>query len=94
MDNERIDEYQLSKPESKDSLIDVKNKNVSNGKMKLSLLVLLRIFIMVVAAILCWTCNTDANMYMRILYTVLAVIFAEFYVLYYSFYHVFMGVKC
>ncbi len=94
MDSEKLNEYQIREQESVNSLIDIKQKNQGSSKFKFSLLIVLRIFVMIVAAVLCWTCNTNTNEYMRILYTVLAVVFAEFYVLYYTFYHVFMGIKC
>lgn len=49
---------------------------------------------MILAGYLCWKCNVGEDRLLRILYTILAVIFNGFYLIYYFIYRVLMGNAC
>jgi hypothetical protein len=49
---------------------------------------------MLLAGYLCWTCNIKTDMPLRIIFTILAVIFNGFYLIYYFIYRYLMGNKC
>ncbi len=69
-----------------------KKQSVSWGKI--SIIMLCKIIISIVAFILALDCNRNMDITLRIFTTIIATIFSEIYVLYYSFYHIFMGAKC
>jgi len=49
---------------------------------------------MMLAGYLCWTCNVKTDMPLRIIFTILAVIFNGFYLIYYLIYRYLMGNAC
>jgi hypothetical protein len=61
---------------------------------RMSLLVIFHIIISVCALILSWDCSKYSNTFLRILFTILATILSEIYIIYYAFYHIVMGFKC
>ena len=50
--------------------------------------------LMVCAGYLAWTCNEGQGEVLRIVYTVLAVIFSGIYLLFYLIYHVILNNRC
>lgn len=54
----------------------------------------LSIVLMILAGYLAWTCNINENSLLRVLYTLLAVVFNIFYLIYYLIYRVIMGTVC
>lgn len=52
------------------------------------------IIFMLLAGYLCWKCNMNEDTILRVIYTILAVIFNVFYLIYYFIYRVLMGNKC
>jgi len=49
---------------------------------------------MALAGYLCWKCNENTDKPLRIIYTILAIIFNTFYLLWYLIVRVFMGKPC
>lgn len=52
------------------------------------------IVFMALAGYLCWKCNEKEDTFLRAIYTLLAVIFNTFYLVYYFIYRVVMGKAC
>ena len=61
---------------------------------RMSILVIFHIIISICALILSWDCSKYSNTFLRILFTILATILSEIYIIYYAFYHIVMGFKC
>lgn len=49
---------------------------------------------MALAGYLCWKCNVNTDIVLRVIYTILSVIFNTFYLIYYFIYRVIMGKAC
>lgn len=54
----------------------------------------LSLIFMILAGYLAWTCSANETIGMKILYTLLAIIFNVFYLIYYLIYRVIMGNAC
>ena len=50
-------------------------------------LFILELFIMILAGYLCWNCNKNAELFLKIIYTILALIFSGIYIIFYVIYH-------
>lgn len=50
--------------------------------------------LLAIAGYLCWTCNVGEEMWKRVVFTILSVLFSTIYLAYYVIYHVLMGNKC
>lgn len=50
--------------------------------------------LMFLAGYLCWTCNVDSSILIKVIYTMLAVIFNGFYLVYYLIYRIILGHSC
>lgn len=66
----------------------------SGGGAKSVLWGLLGLVLMIIAGYLAWTCNATQGDVLRIVYTILAVLFSGIYLLFYLIYHVILNVKC
>jgi cytochrome b subunit of formate dehydrogenase len=64
------------------------------AKAKYYLAYAVNVILLIAAGYLAWNCNAGESTAMRILYTVLALIFSGFYLIYYLIYHVLMGRAC
>ena len=62
--------------------------------LKVYVSLIIKLVISIIAGILVWRCNGNHNVIVRIFFTLLAMTFSEFYILYYAIYHVFMGNVC
>jgi hypothetical protein len=72
----------------------VKSKKKTWHWAQVSLVCILKILVSLIAASLAWGCNSSQNIILRFLITIIAILFSEFYVIYYAFYRVFMGNNC
>jgi len=57
-------------------------------------IIVLQIVISLCAFVLAWDCNRMSNGILRLLVSIVATIFSEFYIIYYAIYHVLMGFQC
>lgn len=57
-------------------------------------LIALRVITTLIALFLSWTCNANYGLLMRIVVSLISAVFAELYIVYYTVYHILMGVKC
>lgn len=64
------------------------------GKAKYVLAYGVHLIMVVAAGYLAWTCNMGETPLMRIVYTLLAVIFSGLYLVYYFVYRILMGNPC
>ena len=55
---------------------------------------ILQIIVVGVAGYLCWKCNGNTNLALKIFYTFLAVLFSGIYILWYVIYHMLLKVPC
>tara|TARA_B100001093_G_scaffold517448_1_gene599017 strand:- start:1803 stop:2099 length:297 start_codon:yes stop_codon:yes gene_type:complete len=68
-------------------------KNPSHW-LQVSIICVIKILISIIAMILAWDCSSRENIVLRIIITLISGLFAEFYILYYSIYRVYLGNKC
>jgi hypothetical protein len=61
---------------------------------KLIVIFILKLIVVCVAIYLCWDCNRNSNIILRIIMTTFSAIFSELYIIYYSFYRILLGNKC
>jgi uncharacterized membrane protein YozB (DUF420 family) len=52
------------------------------------------VIFMLLAGYLCWKCNAKEDGFLRVVYTILAVLFNTFYLIYYFIYRYMMGNPC
>ena len=62
--------------------------------IQVSLLCIIKIAISIIAMYLVWDCSSQDNIILRVIYTLIAALSAEFYIIYYAIYRVFLGNKC
>mgnify|MGYP004157114325 CR=1 FL=1 len=62
--------------------------------LQLSLVCILKLIVSLMAASLAWGCNSSQNIILRFIIAIIALIFSEFYIIYYAIYRVFMGNNC
>ena len=75
--------------------LDNKSQNNSNKyRAKKYFLAFLNLTLAIIAGYLCWNCNKNEPAWLKILYTIIAVIFSGFYMLYYLIYRVIINVPC
>lgn len=55
---------------------------------------IIKLILSIIAGSLVWQCNAKENILVKIVFTVLAVMFSEIYILYYAIYRTYMGNKC
>ena len=55
---------------------------------------LIKLILSVIAGMLVWQCNSKENVFVKVVFTILAVMFSEIYILYYAIYRTYMGNKC
>ena len=65
-----------------------------NNVLKINIIIVLKIALMTLVAYLAWDCNKNTNIFLRIIYTLLAFVFSIFYLLYYTFYRLILKNKC
>lgn len=61
---------------------------------KLLVISVIKITISMIALCLSWNCTYEENMVVRIILALVAFLFSELYIVYYTVYRVFMGNKC
>jgi len=54
----------------------------------------IKLILSIIAGSLVWNCNSNENLLLKIVFTALAVMFSEIYILYYAIYRIYMGNKC
>jgi hypothetical protein len=64
------------------------------NQLNIGIICFIKFAIAIIAFLLAWDCNSMSNILFRIIVTFFATVFGEIYIVYYSFYHVFMGIKC
>jgi hypothetical protein len=62
--------------------------------LQLSIVCILKFLIFAIAVYLSWYCNQKEPLAIRILISILAGIFSEFYIIFYSVYRIYLGNKC
>ena len=90
-ENDELLNIRPIQPSSQDAFED--NSDFSN-KLKLFSLITLKIIISSIALYLSWQCNSNVSLPLKILYGIITVILAEFYIIYYAIYRLYMGNKC
>ena len=55
---------------------------------------IIKLILSIIAGSLVWNCNSKENLLLKIVFTVLAVMFSEIYILYYAIYRIYMGNQC
>ena len=58
------------------------------------ILAILNILLAIIAGYLCWNCNANHGTPLRVLYTVIAVVFSGLYIIYYFMAHVILRMPC
>ena len=69
------------------------NKVKKNNKFLL-ILTILKILFILIAIYLSWDCNSNENIFIRLLYASTAGLFSGIYILFYSIYRILLGNKC
>ena len=54
----------------------------------------IKLLLSIIAGTLVWQCNSKEHLLVKIIFTILAVMFSEIYILYYAIYRTYMGNKC
>ena len=72
----------------------VKNKNKNKNLTQIIIISIFKIIIMCLAGYIAWDCNKNSNIFMRILCTLVAILFSCIYIIYYFIYRILMGNKC
>ena len=54
----------------------------------------IKLVLSLIAVYLAWDCNKNSSIVLRIIVSIIALVFSEIYILYYAIYRVFMGNKC
>ena len=54
----------------------------------------MKLLIILIAIYLCWNCNADKNIFLRLLYTLTASMFSGFYIIFYSIYRILLNNNC
>lgn len=81
--------------ESSINKIDLQNNTVDIWHLtKLIFIFVLKMIVVVIAIYLCWDCNRNSNIILRIIMTTFSAIFSELYIVYYSFYRILLGNRC
>lgn len=70
------------------------NEQSGGGKAKFVVAYAAHLIMVIAAGYLAWNCNLGQTPLMRIIYTLLAVIFSGLYLVYYVVYHILMGNPC
>ena len=83
-----IETFLIEKLDSK------KNHDNRSYKIKKYILGFLNLILAVIAGYLCWNCNTNTPIWLKIIYTIIAVIFSGIYMLYYLIYRIIINVPC
>lgn len=68
-------------------------KNYGHWTM-LSSVCILKIILSSIAGYLVWDCNSNSHIIIKVLLTLIAILFSEIYIIYYAIYRIFMGNKC
>jgi hypothetical protein len=55
---------------------------------------IIKLLLSIIAGTLVWQCNSKEHLLVKIIFTILAVMFSEIYILYYAIYRTYMGNKC
>lgn len=71
-----------------------KNKQTGGGALDTSLSFLTTLAFMALAGYLCWKCNEKTDMFLRIIFVILSVVFNWFYLIYYFIWHYLMAHPC
>ena len=75
--------------------LDSSKKEKKTGRsLKTYLLAFLNLILAGIAGYLCWNCNAEHPTWLRVIVTILAVIFSGIYVLFYLVYRIIIGVPC
>lgn len=82
--------------ESHDFLSYIPNFNSKSTYhwIKVAVWITLKLILAIIVADLSWNCNKDVNILLRIIITILAILFSEIYILYYAIYRKLIGSKC
>ena len=64
------------------------------NKLKLYAIVTIKVVLSIIALGLTWDCNKNNNVFLKIIFAFMAIVFSEIYILYYAIYRICMGNKC
>tara|TARA_Y200000002_G_C22520527_1_gene595324 strand:+ start:26 stop:268 length:243 start_codon:yes stop_codon:yes gene_type:complete len=76
------------------SNIEILNDKKKLNKLKLTVIIIIKLIVSLIASYLVWDCNKNKNLFIKIIFLLIAFIFSEVYILYYAIYRIFMGNKC
>lgn len=68
--------------------------STSISTSKIIAIIALRLILSVIAVYICLGCSATSNIFMQIIYALLAFIVPEVYIVYYAIYRVLLGNKC
>lgn len=69
-------------------------KNSKFNWTLIGLIILFHLIISCIAAYLCWDCNKNVGLLLKIIVTAFSWIYSEIYIIYYAIYRIFMGNAC
>ena len=64
------------------------------NKIKLYVVIVIKVILSIISFGLTWDCSKNSNVFLKLIYGIIAIIFSEFYILYYAIYRICMGNKC
>ena len=69
-------------------------KNSKFNWTLVGLIILFHLIISCIAAYLCWDCNKNVSLFLRLIVTAFSWMNSEIYIIYYAIYRIFMGNTC
>lgn len=88
--NDTINDQNIPTYEESDNI----NGKTSFHWLKVFIMMTVKIILGLIAGYLSWKCSAKSDILLRMLYTGVAVVFNEIYIIYYTIYRVAMGNKC
>lgn len=62
--------------------------------LKVFFVSMLKLVLVLIVGKLAWECNKSQSFILRVMYTAIAVMFSELYIIYYAIYRTYLGNKC
>ena len=62
--------------------------------LKVFFVSILKLVLVLIVGKLAWECNKSQSFILRVMYTAIAVMFSELYIIYYAIYRTYLGNKC
>jgi len=89
----------MSDPINDQNIPTYEEADTINGKssthwIKIFIMLFVKLALSLIAGYLSWKCSAKSDMLLRILFTFIAIMFSEVYIVYYTIYRVTMGNKC